>query len=191
MKNSSATSRLIRRALAVLLALAIATTGLWTGGVAAVQAASNPMQAEHMAGLYQGKVNEERADRRLQHLLTQELLLLSIQEDRLQLAREEAANAQQRIDEEKTAGKDTTAIQSALDTFKSQIEVAQSFWNTARSILDAKAGFDANGQVVDREQARETLREADRALRDAGHTLRDAAAVFRRAVRDYWRSQRE
>jgi uncharacterized protein YukE len=173
---------LLRSALA---ALAIVVTGFGAGGAPAAQAASTPIQAAQPAGLYQSEGSDEGAGWRLPHLLKQELLVLSIQEDRLKMAREGAETAQQRIDEDKAAGKDTTAIQSALDTFKSQIEVAQSSWNAAKSILEARAGFDANGQVTDLQQARDTVRDAGRALRDTGHTLRDAAREFRRAVRDY------
>jgi uncharacterized protein YukE len=189
MEGLNASPKLVHHVLAGLLAVTFVVTGFLAGSAPAVQAASAPIQAAQTAGLYQGRGSDERAGWRLPHLLKQELLVLSIQENRLKMAREAAENAQQRIDEDKAAGKDTTAIQAALDTFKSQIEVAQSSWNTAKSILEAKAGFDANGQVTDLQQARDTLREAGRALRDTGDTLRDAAREFRRAVQDYRRNR--
>lgn len=121
----------------------------------------------------------------LEYALKREQLRLTGQQDRLDLARQGAADAQSLIDELSDRGKDTSKIQAALDTFKTQIETAQTAHDEAKQILDAKAGFDANGKVTDAEQARETLQNARQAMEEARKILQQASQDFRQAMHEF------
>ncbi len=187
MKHQSITSR----------AVSVVLCGVTAGIVALVGGALLPVPTAHACeisaapsrSLQMDQIDEEKANRRLQHLFKQQKLMLAIQEDRLVMAREAAADAQERIDELKAEGKDTAGIVAALATFNAGIEAAQSSWNTTSSILSTGAGFDDNGQVIDQEQARETVRSARQAIQDTGRILRRAAADFRHAARQFRQAQ--
>ena len=161
------------------------------GSVQVALAAETPAASVPAVAAYQADDGERdaRINARLAHRLRKQQLLLDGQANRLSMAREEVTFVQGRIDAESARGQDTTAIQAALDTFETQIEVAQGYWNTAQGILDAKAGFDASGNVADQEQARTTLQQAGDAQRECGHTLRNAAYEFRGAAREYRRGR--
>jgi hypothetical protein len=187
MKHLSLTSRACLTIISGVTAGVIIVTGGLLVSVPAAHAAG--ISAEPSLSLQIDQHDEERQTRRLQHLFNQQKLMLAIQEDHLVMAREAAADAQERIDELKAEGKDTARIEAALAAFNGGIEAAQSSWNTARSILSAGAGFDDKGQVIDQEQARETVRSAGRALQDTGRILRRAAADFRHAARQFRQAQ--
>jgi len=187
MKHLSLTSRACLTIISGVTAGVIVVTGGLLVSAPAAHAAE--VSAESSQSLRLDQHDEERENRRLQHLFKQQKLMLAIQEDRLVMAREAAADAQDRIDELKAEGKDTAGIEAALATFNAGIEAAQSSWNTASTILSAGAGFDDNGQVIDQEQARETVRSAGQALQDTGRTLRRAAADFRHAARQFRQAQ--
>ncbi len=117
-------------------------------------------------------------------------LRLKGQQNRLDLAGEGADLAQEVITEQQAQGKDTAAIQTALDEFRDQIEVAQTEHHQAQQIFDAKAGFDANGKVTDPGQARETLQSIREAVQTAGETLRQGFLDFRQAMKEFRQANR-
>ena len=178
-------------------ALSVVLCGVTAGIVALVGGALVPVPTAHASeisaapsrSVQMDQQYEDKANRRLQHLFKQQKLMLAIQEDRLEMAREAIVDAQERFDELKAEGEDTTAIEEALAKFSAQVEAAQSSWNTASSILNEGAGFDGTGQVIDPEQARETVRSAGRAIQDIGRILRRAAADFRHAARQFRQAQ--
>lgn len=92
------------------------------------------------------------------------------------------AKTQEWIDELKGKGKDVTALQAALTAFKAQIAVAQAANDEAKKSLQTHAGFDSNGQVTDRDQARQTVLKIAKDLRDVKKALDKATFDFRRAV---------
>jgi len=187
MKHLSLTSRACLTIISGVTAGIIVITGGLLGSVPVAHAAE--VSAESSQSLRLDQHDEERENRRLQHLFKQQKLMLAIQEDRLEMAREAIVDAQERIDELKAEGKDTAGIEAALATFNAGIEAAQSSWNTTSSILSAGTGFDDNGQVIDQEQARETVRSARQAIQDTGRILRRAAADFRHAARQFRQAQ--
>ena len=195
MKRGTVSSGLLLKLAAGLTAAALVVTGMVDGGagVAVAQAAAIPAQMVPAAGQFQvgDEQRNDRANARLEHVLKQAQMMLAIQKDRLEIAREVVTFAQERIDTAEARGKDITAIQAGLDMFMTHVEAAQSLSDNAGSILDAKAGFDADAKVVDLDQARDTLRQAGDAMREAGRTLRDAARELRRAARGYRASQIE
>lgn len=127
---------------------------------------------------------------RLEYALKMEQLRLTGQQNHLDQAREGAALAKSFIDELKARGKDTSTIEAALNDFNTQIDAAQAAHDEAKQILDAKAGFDANGKVTDPEQARETLQSARKAMEEAGQILQQALKEFRQAMREFRQANR-
>ena len=98
--------------------------------------------------------------------------------------------AQDRIDQASENGKDVTALQAALDAFEAALKKAHPIYESAKGILNSHKGFDANGQVTDPEQARETVRqmgdklkEIKDALGGTFKTLREVLKSFRDANR--------
>lgn len=108
---------------------------------------------------------------------------------RIGFANQAADLTQQWIDNLKAEGKDTSSLEAALQTFRTSLATTQTYADQAGSILATHAGFDDEGNVLDREQARTTLREVRQQIRDGNHTLADATRTFHTTVKDYLHSQ--
>ena len=98
------------------------------------------------------------------------------------------AKFQERIDKAASKGKNVTALQSALDAFEAASKTAQPIYDSIESIVNAHAGFDADGKVTDAEQAKSTLQEVGAKLKEVkssmdgtGKALREAFKAFREA----------
>jgi hypothetical protein len=112
------------------------------------------------------------------------------QQDRLALAGDIIEKSRAWIDNLEALGKDVSALESALAAYQAALAAAQPQHDQAQSIYDAQAGFDGSCEMVDREQARTTLRDARDALRQAQRTLGDGSRAFHRAVQDWRRANR-
>lgn len=131
-----------------------------------------------------------RQAQRLERLLAREQEWLSRQAENLARANEAADKVQVRIDELKSEGKDTAALEAALAAFQEQLAEAQTAHDAANATLSAHAGFDADGHVTDAILARETVKSAGKSLRDAHRLLREAGHDLRRAIREFRRENR-
>ncbi len=94
------------------------------------------------------------------------------------------------IDKMTENGKDTAALQSALDAFESAVKEAKPLYAEIGTIVSAHAGFDASGKVTDREQAMATLKDLNSKMKELrqkvgepGKALRQAVKAFREANR--------
>jgi len=90
------------------------------------------------------------------------------------------------IDKATEKGKDTAAVQAALDAFNASADEAWPLYESAQALITAHEGFDADGKVTDLENAAETvksLKESYREIReitgDSGKSLREAIKAFR------------
>lgn len=110
---------------------------------------------------------------------------LSVQQTHLDATDQIVSKVQEYIDNQKSQGKDTSALEAALATFQSQVATAQASHDTAADILNTHAGFDDDGQVTDPDQARQTLTSARQSLNDAHLTLRQAERDLHKAVKEY------
>ena len=124
----------------------------------------------------------------LENLLKREQIVITNQQERLNLSNQAVNAAQQWIADLQAEGKDTAALQTALTAFQNSIAQAQSSFDTAKGILDAHAGFDASGNVTDRAQALKTVVDAGRAERQFHLTITQATINFRTAVHEYRQS---
>ena len=169
--------------------LSLSLVGLGWAAPRATYAAEAKVQPVVSAGVYQDQPDQLR-NLRLEHRFKQEQLLLAIQATRIELAREVAAEAQARIVYLKSEGQDVATLEAALAAFYTQLQAAQDSWNATQAVINGHAGFDANGKVLDAEQAGQTVRQVGDGLRTTARTLRDAGVELRRAERDFRRSLR-
>jgi len=139
----------------------------------------------HADSVDAGNLREERANWRLEHALTQLQLALQMQEDRLLMADETIVFLQQLSVDLEADGKDTAELEAAIDDFATSVETANVLWNEAHQALDAAAGFDIEGKVVDPDQARDTIETARDAMADCRRILKDGTTDLRRALREY------
>ena len=128
-------------------------------------------------------------DERLERLFAREQEWLGVQAERLEKAGELQSRAEERLDAMREEGKDTSVLEKALERFDELLDKAQTAHDEAAKILEAGEGFDKDGKVTDREQARQTVIGAGKALRQAHASLRQAAIVVRRALRQYREEQ--
>jgi hypothetical protein len=90
------------------------------------------------------------------------------------------------INKAKAKGKDTAALQSALDAFSEAVKQAEPIYQSIEGIVNSHQGFDENGNVTDQTQAlaivkdmREKFMEIRQLLLDHRKALRDAIKTFR------------
>jgi len=122
---------------------------------------------------------------RLENLLKREQIVLTNQQQRLDLSNQAVAAAQTWISRLQEQGKDVAALQNALAAFQASLAQAQSSFNTAQNTLNAHAGFDGSGKVTDNPQALETVIQAGKAERQFHLTITQATIDFRQVVRQY------
>lgn len=134
------------------------------------------------------KENQGKAFEKLYERLQKNLSELK---SHLEKANDVAKKAQDFIAEAKSKGKDTTAAEAALATFKTELAKAQALYDEAKKILDTHAGFDANGKVIDREAAKDTVLDAGKALREGQKTLAKAVRDAQKAVKDLRKDRKD
>jgi hypothetical protein len=121
----------------------------------------------------------------LENQLDREKVALNNQQTRLEMASSFSGAAQEYINSQKNAGKDTTALENALSAFNQAIADAETPHGTAASLLASHAGFSDDGQVIDKIVARQTILSAGQALRDAHLKLTSGALNLRQAFQAY------
>jgi hypothetical protein len=82
----------------------------------------------------------------------------------------------------KAAGKNTTALEQALATYRAKLGVARTAWYTAAAVLKTHTGFSAAGKVTNPDQARATLKAATSALEKSYLTARGAEELLNKAL---------
>ena len=120
------------------------------------------------------KDKSAKIDGKLEKIYAREQQALAKQQQHLGKANELIAKANDKITKFQGEGKDVSALQTALNTFKSQVADAQTQHDTAAKILSAHAGFGTDGKVTDDAAARQTVKDAAQSLRDAHRVLRQA-----------------
>lgn len=133
---------------------------------------------------------DERIAPRLELAYQRLLLAADVHAVHLDHTADLAERVQEWIDFLAGEGEDVSDLQAALDAFKAAAAESEGYYQEAQTILEAHAGFDDEGRVIDREQAVETLRKAGQALRDARRTLKDGTIQLRRAFGEWRREHR-
>lgn len=120
----------------------------------------------------------ERAWARMQHAYERQGRIL----DRAEQMTERFQNLIARMNEN---GKDTAALQAALDTFKEALKEAHPIYESAKGIINSHQGFDADGKVTDREKAVETVKEVGDKLKEIRQTVGEPGKVLREAIKAF------
>lgn len=136
------------------------------------------------------QTTDQRTFDRLEYALRFIVIRQGLLQDHIDAAGEVADLAADWIAGEAAKGNDTTALEAALAALRAKIDEAQGFADTAASVLDAKAGFDDEGQVVDAQEARDTIKEASQAIRAGNEALRTGRRDFRQAMQQYRQDKR-
>lgn len=132
-----------------------------------------------------GAPPDQAGSKALGNFLQREQHVLDSLTQRLDVSAKIAARAQEWIDKQKVAGKDTTSLEAGLAAFNTQVAAAKSDYDQAAGLLQSPAGFDANGNVLDRQQALSTVRQIRDLLHQANMALVKAVPDFRHAVNDF------
>ncbi len=162
----------MKQRLSFLFLLALA--GLWVGAVSvAFPAPVLAMPAQNSA------------DEALTRAYKAEQQWLNSQQQAIQKADQAAVQVQQVMDKALEAGLDVTALQNALGQFNSAISTVKTGHQSAAEQLSIHAGFDADGNVIDRQAARITVLDAKQALWKAHVSLSQAVRDLYRAVSEW------
>jgi len=92
--------------------------------------------------------------------------------------------AQQRLERARENGKDTAAVQAALETFAEAVKNAHPLYQSGEGILASHKGFDDSGRVTDAARARQTVEDLGKTLKQIRDLLRGPARALREAVRE-------
>ena len=96
-----------------------------------------------------------------------------------------AGKAQTRIDRLAAKGLDTTNLTTALEEFNAQLPAINAEHLKAMQILNTHAGFDANANVINAANAKQTLLDARAALKDTRTQMIAALKNLRQAMKDF------
>jgi len=93
--------------------------------------------------------------------------------------------AQTRIDRMNENGKNTTALQAALDAFNDALQEAHPVYESAKGIINSHQGFDSNGKVTDHEKAIETLKSLGDKLKEVREIVGEPGKALRESIRAF------
>jgi hypothetical protein len=96
-----------------------------------------------------------------------------------------AKNFQSLIDVEKKKKRDVTELETALNTFNTEMTVAQGVYKNASKVLIANAGFNSSFNVTDRQAAGKTFLDARDYLRDTHFRLVTAMNNLTKAYKHF------
>ena len=159
--------------LAQILAIGLAAVPVTTVSAAGLNDQDNPPSDLPMI------------DALLEKVWVREQAIYQRQDDRLAKADEFFAKVQSGIDKVTAKGYDASGIQAALDALETAVDAAKPIHENTASIIAAHAGFDANGKVTDRAQARETVKLLGQSLKDYRSTVGDPFKALREAVKTF------
>jgi hypothetical protein len=179
MKTTHRTTQISSIVISALTVIMLALCSLWLAPATPALAAAGTPQPSQAAG----------DGTQLKNAYEREQKALATQTDNLAKAADGEAKVQALIDAQKAKGVDTTAIEAALATAKSQVATAQSSHDTAATILGTHAGFDASGNVTDVTLARQTLTSARQSLGDAHTVLQQARKDLQAALKEFRQTQ--
>jgi hypothetical protein len=92
------------------------------------------------------------------------------------------------LDKAAQKGLDVSAIQAALDAFQQAIPAAQAAHEPGAVIIRTHSGFNANGEVQDRDKALETIRALQQVLKDTRIAMDGTGWALWQAIRE-WRQE--
>jgi len=92
---------------------------------------------------------------------------------------------QRLIDRAEANGKDTAAVQAALDAFAAAIKDTHPIYESMKGIINSHQGFDKDGTVTDPEIARETIQAMREKLQEIKTTMNSTRKELRQAIKAF------
>ena len=89
------------------------------------------------------------------------------------------------LDQARARGLDVSQLQAAFDAFKNALPAARPFYLQAKAAVDAHAGFDAAGNLIDVQAARSTVQSVHASLVQFRTALNGTAKALRQAIRAF------
>ncbi len=153
-----------------------------------------PLSSVSASGLYipnEPPTGEsEQSNDRIEQIWVRLLKAYERQGQMLDRAGELIGRIQNTINRMEENGKDVVALRVALDAFDAAYKEVHPIHESAKGIINSHKGFDAEGKVIDRDQAIETVKELGAKMkeireiaREPGKALREAIKAFREAYR--------
>jgi uncharacterized protein len=160
--------------------------------VLALTLAAMPMSTAFAAGLTADDPPTDSAERIVRLAKVWERLQNAYERQGFRLERAEnfIDNLQSRIDQSNQNGKDTAAVQAALDVFAQAIKDAHPIHQSAKGIIASHKGFDDNGNVTDRVLASETVQKLGQSLKEVRDLVGDPFKLLRDALKAFRESNR-
>jgi len=100
------------------------------------------------------------------------------------------AKAESFIGKAEQRGLDPSSLRSLLESFKSSLPVVQAAHDRAGVIISAHNGFDANGKVIDREAAAQTVKDAGSALQEGRQAHLGKGKALAEAIKAFWKDNK-
>lgn len=95
------------------------------------------------------------------------------------------AKFQSMIDKAAENGKDVSALQSALDAYAAALLASKPAYDALGEVITAHEGFDADGNVIDSEQAQATVKEAREQMQALKSSMGETFRALREAVKAF------
>jgi len=95
------------------------------------------------------------------------------------------ARIQTLLDKASQKGWDVSAVQAALDAFAGAIPAAQAAHVPGEAIIRTHSGFNANGEVTNREKAVETVKALAQVLKDTRAAMNGTVRALWQAIREF------
>lgn len=127
----------------------------------------------------------ERAKTRLEWAFANQKLTVQRIGLNLQYQDEFIGGIEDLVAKAKEAGKDVSAIETALAGYKKAVETGKPLYDQAAKLAQTHAGFDANGKVTDLEKARETVKQLGETLKQHREVMGEAAKALREAIKAF------
>ena len=177
-------SRLGLKTIRATVAAGLAAAALLIGAVGPM--AATPALAESPAPTATpAQAAPQRQYERLERLFQREKVVQVNQGNRLERAGDLAARVQKVIANQKTKDKDTSKLETALDSFQKAIAQARGDHATAASLIGTHDGFGPGGEVKNAADARATVQAVGKAERELRQTIRKGTADLLKALREF------
>mgnify|MGYP000554321194 CR=1 FL=1 len=177
-----------RRAILTLAALAIVLGLALVPAVPASAEDPTPGQNRRWGAVFDRL--KEVPNALLENALRRERNWLAHQRRVLDRATETADHLQELLQAARDEGKDVAPLEALLQAFRDRLDESREALDAAAAMLETPKGFDADGRVTDRQDARDTVVEAYRALSEAHRLLAQTVRDLRRDLRDWRREHR-
>jgi len=149
--------------------------------IAALGFAALPAVPAYALGEREGE-RPELTDERLAEIWAKEVALFEKQGQFLDNADNIIAKVEDLIARLQEQGIDTSTVEAALAAFEDAVRAAKPVHAQANGIVNSHKGFDDNGQVVDREEAIESIRALGANLKEFRATMGNTLQGIRQAI---------